>query len=142
MIGFDATAFPSYYEPWGYTPLESIAFGVPSVTTDLSGFGMWIKNMANYGLEGKGVAVLHRTDFNFVDVAENLSDTIRWLASTDKSTRLLMSQSAQNTASEALWSHFINYYRKAYDIALRRLAEQQNAVVSEGTEEESDIEEK
>lgn len=52
-----------------------------------------------------------------------------------------MSQSAQNTASEALWSHFINYYRKAYDIALRRLAEQQNAVVSEGTEEESDIEE-
>ena len=142
MIGFDATAFPSYYEPWGYTPLESIAFGVPSVTTDLSGFGMWIKNMANYGLEGKGVAVLHRTDFNFVDVAENLSDTIRWLASTDKSTRLLMSQSAQNTASEALWSHFINYYRKAYDIALRRLAEQQNAVVPEGTEEESDIEEK
>ena len=142
LIGFDATAFPSYYEPWGYTPLESIAFGVPSVTTDLSGFGMWIKNMANYGLEGKGVAVLHRTDFNFVDVAENLSDTIRWLASTDKSTRLLMSQSAQNTASEALWSHFINYYRKAYDIALRRLAEQQNAVVSEGTEEESDIEEK
>ena len=142
LIGFDATAFPSYYEPWGYTPLESIAFGVPSVTTDLSGFGMWIKNMANYGLEGKGVAVLHRTDFNFVDVAENLSDTIRWLASTDKSTRLLMSQSAQNTASEALWSHFINYYRKAYDIALRRLAEQQNAVVPEGTEEESDIEEK
>ena len=142
LIGLDATAFPSYYEPWGYTPLESIAFGVPSVTTDLSGFGMWIKNMANYGLEGKGVAVLHRTDFNFVDVAENLSDTIRWLASTDKSTRLLMSQSAQNTASEALWSHFINYYRKAYDIALRRLAEQQNAVVPEGTEEESDIEEK
>ena len=142
LIGLDATAFPSYYEPWGYTPLESIAFGVPTVTTDLSGFGMWIKSMANYGLEGKGVAVLHRTDFNFVDVAENLSDTIRWLASTDKSTRLLMSQSAQNTASEALWSHFINYYRKAYDIALRRLAEQQNAVVPEGTEEESDIEEK
>ena len=53
-----------------------------------------------------------------------------------------MRQSAQNTASEALWSHFINYYRKAYDIALRRLAEQQNAVVPEGTEEESDIEAK
>lgn len=58
--------------------------------------------MANYGLEGKGVAVLHRTDFNFIDVAENLSDTIQWLASTGQSTRLLMSQSAQNTASEAL----------------------------------------
>lgn len=141
LIGLDATAFPSYYEPWGYTPLESIAFGVPTVTTDLSGFGMWIKNMANYGLEGKGVAVLHRTDFNFIDVAENLSDTIQWLASTDQSTRLLMSQSAQNTASEALWSHFINYYRKAYDMALRRAIEEQVVIVPENTDEESDIEE-
>lgn len=126
----------------GIRRLESIAFGVPTVTTDLSGFGMWIKNMANYGLEGKGVAVLHRTDFNFIDVAENLSDTIQWLASTGQSTRLLMSQSAQNTASEALWSHFINYYRKAYDMALRRAIEEQVAIVPENVEEESDIEEK
>lgn len=125
LIGLDATAFPSYYEPWGYTPLESIAFGVPTVTTDLSGFGMWIKNMANYGLEGKGVAVLHRTDFNFVEVSENLSETIEWLATTDDTTRRLMAQSAQNTASEAQWSHFISYYRKAYDLALRRAAETQ-----------------
>ena len=81
--------------------------------------------MANYGLEGKGVAVLHRTDFNFVEVSENLSETIEWLATTDDTTRRLMAQSAQNTASEAQWSHFISYYRKAYDLALRRAAERQ-----------------
>ena len=39
----DATVYPSYYEPWGYTPLESIAFGIPTITTDLAGFGLWAK---------------------------------------------------------------------------------------------------
>jgi phosphorylase/glycogen(starch) synthase len=43
LSGFDLTAFPSYYEPWGYTPLESIAVGVPTVTTSLAGFGQWMQ---------------------------------------------------------------------------------------------------
>ena len=38
LIGMDATVYPSYYEPWGYTPLESVAFGIPTVTTNLAGF--------------------------------------------------------------------------------------------------------
>lgn len=52
LIGMDATVFPSYYEPWGYTPLESIAFGVPTITTDLSGFGKWCES------EGIGNSIL------------------------------------------------------------------------------------
>ena len=43
LIGMDATVYPSYYEPWGYTPLESIAFGIPTITTNLAGFGHWAK---------------------------------------------------------------------------------------------------
>lgn len=131
LVGLDATAFPSYYEPWGYTPLESVAFGVPTVTTDLSGFGMWIKNMPGYGLESKGVAVLHRTDFNFVEVSDNLSETLEWLATVDAPTGELVAQSARNTAAEAQWSHFISYYRKAYDLALRRVAEEQATATGE-----------
>ena len=38
LVGMDLTAFPSYYEPWGYTPLESLAFKVPTITTTLAGF--------------------------------------------------------------------------------------------------------
>lgn len=34
--------FPSYYEPWGYTPAECTVMGIPSVTTNLSGFGCFI----------------------------------------------------------------------------------------------------
>ena len=42
LIGFDLSIFPSYYEPWGYTPLESVAFGIPTITTSLAGFGAWV----------------------------------------------------------------------------------------------------
>ena len=43
LIGFDLTIFPSYYEPWGYTPLESLMFSIPTITTSLSGFGLWVR---------------------------------------------------------------------------------------------------
>ena len=45
LIGMDITVFPSYYEPWGYTPTESVAFHVPCITTDLAGFGLWANDL-------------------------------------------------------------------------------------------------
>src|SRR5215468_8612106 len=62
LIGMDATVFPSYYEPWGYTPLESIAFGIPTVTTDLAGFGLWARTEGADGNDWKkGVKIVERT---------------------------------------------------------------------------------
>ncbi|WP_302314877.1 glycosyltransferase, partial [uncultured Muribaculum sp.] len=58
LIGMDATVFPSYYEPWGYTPLESIAFGVPTITTTLSGFGQWILSTEDATFSECGVNVV------------------------------------------------------------------------------------
>jgi len=61
LLGYDLSVYPSYYEPWGYTPLESIAFHVPTVTTDLTGFGLWIQSIrTQHGLED-GVKVIHRS---------------------------------------------------------------------------------
>ena len=62
LIGFDLSVFPSYYEPWGYTPLESLMFSIPTVTTSLSGFGLWVKNY--FENPGNGIAVIERTDDN------------------------------------------------------------------------------
>ena len=45
LIGFDLTVFPSYYEPWGYTPLESLMFSIPTVTTSLIRFWTVGKNI-------------------------------------------------------------------------------------------------
>ena len=66
LAGLDAAVFPSYYEPWGYTPLESAAFGVPTITTDLAGFGQWVLDRFGDDSDRYGVKVLHRTDSNYV----------------------------------------------------------------------------
>ena len=64
ILGEDLSVYPSYYEPWGYTPLESVAFRVPTITTDLAGFGLWVNSLKNQHGIDDGVEVLHRSDYN------------------------------------------------------------------------------
>ena len=120
LIGLDATAFPSYYEPWGYTPLESVAFHVPTITTDLAGFGLWVNSLKNQHGINDGVEVLHRSDYNYSEVADGIKDTITLFADkTDKEVKEIRKRAAE-VAEQALWKHFIQYYYEAYDIALRK----------------------
>ena len=123
LIGLDLTLFPSYYEPWGYTPLESVAFGIPTITTDLAGFGLW----ARKSLSGKdiceGVAVVDRDDFNYFEVADAIKESILTLTKlTDKEMKRVK-QRCFDLATKAEWSKFIRYYEQAFDIALRHAAE-------------------
>lgn len=120
LLGYDLCVFPSYYEPWGYTPLESVAFKVPCITTDLAGFGLWVnKELGRYGELNDGVKVVHRTDSNYHDVADNIEEALceysQFNAALVKSSRA----NAEKLSKKALWSEFIKYYDEAYDIALR-----------------------
>lgn len=126
LIGFDATAFPSYYEPWGYTPLESVAFGIPTVTTDLSGFGLWVSPSGACAVEEKGVAVLHRTDSNYDEVANNLVTAIKDLSRKTEKEIENVRKLAMKTSKQALWKYFIAYYEQAYDLALKRVSKSEN----------------
>lgn len=120
LIGADATVFPSYYEPWGYTPLESVAFGVPTVTTSLSGFGQWVlESFENY-FEDCGVNVIGRGDSNYHDVVNNIANSIRYLTCADARTTATIRRAAMRTAAAASWANFIAYYDQAYDIALSK----------------------
>ena len=121
LIGLDLSVYPSYYEPWGYTPLESVAFKVPTVTTDLSGFGVWV-NLLKGGQSSihEGVEVIHRTDYNQDEVAEQISQTIQEFAAMTAAARNKARKAAAQVAEQAEWKHFISYYYKAYDIALRK----------------------
>lgn len=126
LIGMDVTVFPSYYEPWGYTPLESCAFHVPTITTSLAGFGEWAARQK----ERFGVVVIERNDSNFNEVAEQVADDIiRFAQLTPEETERARKEAAA-VAKKADWKHFFKYYRKAYDIALKkrdkRLNELQN----------------
>ncbi len=119
LIGMDSTVFPSYYEPWGYTPLESIAFGVPTVTTSLSGFGQWILHQDINSLEKSGVSVINRTDSNYWEVVNKIADTLINIMYDSEILRKQYADAARKTASIAAWSNFIKYYDEAYSFALK-----------------------
>lgn len=121
LLGYDLCVFPSYYEPWGYTPLESIAFKVPCVTTDLAGFGLWVnKEIGHYGELLDGVRVIHRTDSNYHEVADNIEETILEYAQFSAENVKKARANAERLSKKALWSEFIKYYDEAYDIALHK----------------------
>lgn len=118
LIGTDVSVFPSYYEPWGYTPLESVAFQVPTITTSLAGFGAWARTVQECSL-ATGVTVIERTDSNYnyvVDqIAEVLLDRLTWDLSMVESAK----KAAAALAKKAEWKNFFKYYRQAYAIALK-----------------------
>ena len=119
ILGQDLSVYPSYYEPWGYTPLESVAFRVPAITTDLAGFGLWVKGLKNHRGINDGVEVLHRSDYNYSEVADGIKDTISaFSAKTEAEVKEIRKRAGQ-VAEQALWKHFIEYYYEAYDFALR-----------------------
>ncbi len=116
LIGMDLTVFPSYYEPWGYTPLESVAFSVPTITTDLSGFGQWVSH-SQQDVES-GVGVIHRSDYNGYIVATQIAEMIGKFASLSEEQVRCIRGKASAIAEKALWKHFIQFYDDAYHIAL------------------------
>ena len=117
LIGMDLSVFPSYYEPWGYTPLESVAFSVPTITTDLSGFGQWVSHKL-HDIE-KGVGVIHRSDYNAFIVAEHIAEMIYRFSNFNAEELKNVRKKAALIAEKALWKHFIHFYDKAYAIALK-----------------------
>ena len=119
LLGCDMSVYASYYEPWGYTPLESVAFHVPTITTDLAGFGLWVKSLkGQHGID-TGVEVIHRSDYNYSEVADAIKDTISVFSAKSQKEVDAARKCAAAVAEQALWKHFIQYYYEAYDIALR-----------------------
>ncbi len=122
LPGVDATVFASYYEPWGYTPLESIAFGVPTITTSLSGFGQWILADFDNSFEACGVKVVPRGDFNYDEVKEAIARDLEQLAKATPAESKDIKAAAMATAEKASWEYFIKYYDEAYTKALANAA--------------------
>ena len=123
LAGLDLTVYPSYYEPWGYTPMESCAFGVPTVTTSLSGFGMWSKSIGRGNEISEGVVVVGRNDSNYESVVNDISNVIFAYASQSAVDAKPARQEAKKIAARAAWKNFIKYYEIAFDEALRNTAQ-------------------
>jgi glycosyltransferase involved in cell wall biosynthesis len=123
LIGMDVTVFPSYYEPWGYTPLESVAFGVPTVTTDLAGFGAWAKGLVAGVTMDDGVAIVRRTDDNYIEVAETVASILLAWSRKGETERKAVRKACFDLAAKAGWKHFISHYYTAFGQALAKAAE-------------------
>ena len=108
--------FPSFYEPWGYTPLETAALGVSSVTTDLSGFGRFLRSKGA-DKENKGIFVLERFNRSDEEAAEDLAAIMRRFSRLSKSERARNKVRAKKTAGLADWAALIENYVKAHNMA-------------------------
>lgn len=126
LIGMDVSVFPSYYEPWGYTPHESIAFSVPTITTSLAGFGLWMRKMGDKKGMDDGAEVINRDDYNFIEVAEDICNRVFEMTTKSAEQDRLLRQAALNRATHADWGHFYKYYEEAYAQALAKSAERKS----------------
>ena len=120
LPAIDITVFPSYYEPWGYTPLESVAFGVPTVTTDKSGFGQWILSNFVNSLLSCGVKVVGRTDSNYQEAASEIARQLNKYGGMSATEKSDVEKAATATSQKADWKFFIKAYDKAFEVATER----------------------
>lgn len=120
LTASDYCVYPSYYEPWGYTPLESIAFGIPCLTTSLSGFGQWVNTVVGHqALLSDGVAVIPRHDHNYDQCVEEIATSIQGIAMLLPQEYSRFQEAARALSTKALWKDFIGNYLKAYTLAVK-----------------------
>jgi len=121
LIGFDLSVFPSYYEPWGYTPLESLMFSIPSITTSLSGFGLWVRDY--FKEPGNGIAIVERTDDNEHKVVSDIRDFMAMFIGLNDNEIREAREKAHAVSRIAMWDTFVEHYFTAYSKALEVSAE-------------------
>ncbi len=124
LIGFDLSVFPSYYEPWGYTPLESLMFSIPTLTTSLSGFGLWVKNY--FENPGNGISVVERTDINETKVISDISNFMSMFIRLNEAEVNEARKKAHEVSRIALWDNLVTHYLTAYEMALVHSSERRD----------------
>ncbi|MGB5808956.1 MAG: alpha-glucan family phosphorylase [Polyangiales bacterium] len=112
LPGADLGVFPSFYEPWGYTPLEAVAFGVPAVTTDHAGFGRWVARQG--GRDRTGVRVIKREGVKSEDVTQTLTEAFIEFIDLAEQDREALRHACLETAALTAWENFLEHYRTAH----------------------------
>jgi glycogen synthase len=111
--------FPSYYEPWGYTPLECVIRGIPTVTSDLSGFGDFMQQLMT-DHENVGIYVLNRRKLTFDQAADELADILFKFVTLSRRERIMQRNRVENISDVFDWTNLRAYYDTAHDLALKK----------------------
>lgn len=115
LAACDLGVFPSWYEPWGYTPQESAAHAVPTVTSDLAGFGMWVRASRQ---EKKGVSIICRRQTSYEESSASLRDVLLQYATLPEAGMQECRTMVRSVAESCSWEQFFPYYEQAYTLAL------------------------
>ena len=116
LPGLDASVFASYYEPWGYTPHESIAFKIPTITTTLAGFGQWAIG-AQQEVSEQPIIVVERRDANYGDVVHQITDHIQRLKRMPETEIQTLRGNTKSLIEKTYWKDFIQAYKEAYSLS-------------------------
>jgi glycogen synthase len=119
MQGSHLGVFPSFYEPWGYTPLEAAALAVSSVTTDLSGFGRYLCTECVQQPKIPGIFVLRRMGKTEDETVKELAEFLARFAHFSPRERIENKIAAKKLAETADWKHFSENYVRAHNQALK-----------------------
>ncbi len=110
--------FPSLYEPWGYTPLECLASGLPSVTSELAGFGDYVvNNIPDH--DERGMYIINRRGRSFFDAAEDLSEIMFRFVKMTRRERIALRYKCEESSLHFDWSNLGKFYDKAYNRAVK-----------------------
>ncbi|MGA2497631.1 MAG: glycosyltransferase, partial [Tepidisphaeraceae bacterium] len=113
--------FPSYYEPWGYTPMESLALGVPAVTTDLSGFGAYVERHIS-DAESQGIKVLKRRWQSFEQCSDDMCNYLLGICQLSRRQRIELRNRVERLSEMFDWTQLAQHYHDAHQMALERMA--------------------
>jgi glycogen synthase len=113
MAGCHLGLFPSYYEPWGYTPLEAGAMGLSSLTSDLSGFGMYMQSKLLK--DNSGIYILKMMNRTKDQQVKDLTEMMYKFAMLDHAERVQNKINAKYLSNLADWKHFVKFYIEAHN---------------------------
>lgn len=119
VVASSAGFFPSYYEPWGYTPVETAANGALALTSDLAGFGQYLMKEVNSS-ERKGIEILNRKDREREEVIEDLARALEEFLSFDKTEITERKHNARKLAQLTSWEKLGENYREAHELAVEK----------------------
>jgi phosphorylase/glycogen(starch) synthase len=117
LSGCDLTLYPSYYEPWGYTPLESISYSIPTVSTDVAGFGRWV---ISAGRESDGIKIIRRFNREYHDAVLELNAHITNFINNRLDKNKTLKAEVRHAALSADWNIFFNHYLAAFELASKQ----------------------
>ncbi|KAF8327676.1 glycogen synthase [Amanita rubescens] len=111
--------FPSYYEPWGYTPAECTVMGIPSITTNLSGFGCFMQDLIEKP-DDEGCYIVDRRSQSVEDSVNQLTNYMFGFTQKARRQRINQRNRVERLSPLLDWKNLGIEYSKARQLALRR----------------------